>query len=439
MNTAPKKHIVFLSYYFPPMAGGGVQRILKFLKFWDYESYHVTVITVKPSYFYAEDEFLLREIPGQVNIVRTGSLDPFRVIFILKKLFRRTEAKNNGSRRESGEFIRKIAGFLFIPDSRLLWLPFALNRIRKLHKKNPVDLIIGTVPPFTAGMAAAFANMLFHIPCVLDFRDAWTHNPYLPEISPFHSRLQSCLENFTLRRSAGVIFVNPKLEKYYLDRYPVLVSREIVTIRNGYDPEDFINKSEARSDANPGIFRIGIMGTVYSQGNAPMPLLRAVAEMKKDDPTLSKRLQLVFIGKWANNFIQEIRQFNIDELIDWVSYLPHREALKLALQMDAQALAVQSGLPGSKNVTPGRIYEYLYLKKPILAMCPPNSDLADLVSECRAGEFVEYDDIPRVRGILNDWLKSTDKLTSRYEFKNLQDFHRKQLAKQLLAFLSSFK
>ncbi|MEJ2635538.1 MAG: glycosyltransferase, partial [Calditrichia bacterium] len=304
---------------------------------------------------------------------------------------------------------------------------------------NPVDLIIGTVPPFTAGMAAAFANMLFHIPCVLDFRDAWTHNPYLPEISPFHSRLQSCLENFTLRRSAGVIFVNPKLEKYYLDRYPVLVSREIVTIRNGYDPEDFINKSEARSDANPGIFRIGIMGTVYSQGNAPMPLLRAVAEMKKDDPTLSKRLQLVFIGKWANNFIQEIRQFNIDELIDWVSYLPHREALKLALQMDAQALAVQSGLPGSKNVTPGRIYEYLYLKKPILAMCPPNSDLADLVSECRAGEFVEYDDIPRVRGILNDWLKSTDKLTSRYEFKNLQDFHRKQLAKQLLAFLSSFK
>ncbi|MEJ2635537.1 MAG: hypothetical protein P8184_09625, partial [Calditrichia bacterium] len=99
---------------------------MKFLKFWDYESYHVTVITVKPSYFYAEDEFLLREIPGQVNIVRTGSLDPFRVIFILKKLFRRTEAKNNGSRRESGEFIRKIAGFLFIPDSRLLWLPFAL-------------------------------------------------------------------------------------------------------------------------------------------------------------------------------------------------------------------------------------------------------------------------------------------------------------------------
>ena len=86
MNTVPKKRILFISYYFPPMGGGGVQRILKFLKFWDYSGFDVSILTVKSSYFYAEDKTLMKEIPAQVSVYRSGSLDPFRIAQIIREI-----------------------------------------------------------------------------------------------------------------------------------------------------------------------------------------------------------------------------------------------------------------------------------------------------------------------------------------------------------------
>ena len=436
MNTIPKKRILFISYYFPPMGGGGVQRILKFLKFWDYSGFDVSILTVKSSYFYVEDKTLMKEIPAQVSVYRSGSLDPFRIAQIIREYLPGRKRKSENLSRESGGFFRKIASLLFVPDSRVLWLPFALFRIYRIHRQTPLNLVIATMPPFTSGIIAKWAFKLFGIPYILDFRDAWTNNPYLPEISPLHTKLQKGLEQRVLKTAQGLIFVNPNLYSYYLSAYPFLKDKPIQLIRNGFDPDDFPSLEQTRSPDTQEVLKIGVMGTIYSQGNAPNTLIEAISELLKDNPQLKERIKIYFVGKWTNSFEAWVGCLNLESSVNWVGYLEHREALKFISKMDFLTLAIKSDIPGSENVTPGRIYEYLYLKRPILALCPLNSDLAGLVSDTQSGLVFDYYDKEGVKATILEMLENSTKLTSRFRFEKLEEYDRKNLTAKMIDFVS---
>lgn len=451
-NTALKKHIVFVNYYFPPMGGGGVQRLTKFLKYFDYKKYHVTVLTVKPSYFYTTDESLLKDIPGQVDVLQSESLDPFRLLYfyrVLKsKLVRKrdsSEDEDNGTQTstqthpESTNLIRRISMSFLIPDSRILWLPFALVKLWQLHRVKPVHLIVASMPPFTSGLIGSLFQRWMKVPVVLEFRDAWTNNPYLPQMGILYSRLNERLERFCLTRAAGAIFVNPNLREYYEKKYPILISRAMATIRNGFDSKDFDAVSLSHSADHSQPFTLGVMGTIYSQGNRPITLLRAFDELLKEEPGLKAKIKLVFLGKWSSDFLKLLNQFEIRSNTELISYLPHQQALKRAAEFDALSLSIESRLPGSALVTPGRIYEYLRLQRPILALCPLDSDLAFLINEHNAGEAVEFEQIDQIKSVLKRWIDNRSSLSQQYKFEKLEELDRIRLTKSLLDFLQLFR
>ena len=219
MNIAPKPHILFISYYFPPMGGGGVQRILKSLKYWNYRKFDVSVLTVKPSYAYAGDPSLEKDIPVAVSVYKSGTVDPFRFLFLLKKFLPGSFPVRRSAVKESGQSLRRFSNFFLLPDSRIPWLPLALKQLGKIHRSHPVNLIVATMPPFTAGIIANCADRLWKIPYLLDFRDAWTRNPYLPSVSALHQAIQEKLEQRTIQAAAGYVFVNPRLGDYYQKKY----------------------------------------------------------------------------------------------------------------------------------------------------------------------------------------------------------------------------
>ena len=140
---------------------------------------------------------------------------------------------------------------------------------------------------------------------------------------------------------------------------------------------------------------------------------------------LAHRLQIVFLGKWTPEFEVLVAQKGLDELVKFMHYRPHREALAIAKDFDALALAVDSRQSGSRALTPGRIYEYLALKKPILAMCPPESEVAEIVQLTHAGEAVEYHNRERIAATLQKWLKNRDALPNIFTFRNIEQFNRK--------------
>lgn len=475
----PKKQLLFISYYFPPMGGGGVQRIVKFLKYLDFDRYQPAVLTVKPSFFYSNDSTLAGEIPASVKVIRSGSLDPFRLLYLIGKLLLRRGSTSAVSHRESGGKIRKIAMSIFVPDSRLLWLPFALGKLWR-WRREPVNAIIASMPPFTAGLIGALARRFIPAPLILDFRDAWAENPYLPAAGALQRRLNRKLEAWCIRQADGFIFVNPALQNDYQKRYPFITARKVITIRNGFDPADFhpvdfhpldfpgkaqgaepsahgvgkhfrmrpgrkkpgeIEEEDPGAIAalesvpgNSAVFNLGIMGTIYSQGNRPDTLLEAVKELSGEGAFRS-HFRLTFLGKWSPDFRKTVEEKQVGEMVEFIPYLPHREALARAAGFDALALAIETGLPGSAGVTPGRIYEYLYLKKPILALCPLDSDLAELLRRCQAGEALDYNDREGIKRVLREWMAGRGDLKNRYRFTGVEEFSRVNQARQLAEFV----
>lgn len=439
--SARSRHVLFISYYFPPMGGGGVQRVLKFLKYLP-AAYRLSVLTVRSSYFYTEDPTLAAEVPPKVQVFRSGSLDPFRLIHLLKKWLPKTGGSSaQPTRHESGNRLRKWAARLFVPDSRVLWLPFALLKLWKIHRTDRIDLLIATLPPFTAGWIGILAKRWLGIPAILDFRDAWNNNPYLPPTAPGLIYRQQKLERHCLQHASGLIFVNPALESDYRRRFPFIRDKPHLTIRNGYDPADFSGPppADAPRTRRTEILHIGIMGTVYSQGNHPRPLLLALQMMQREQPALAARLHLTFLGKWTPEFPGEVQAMGLAGQVTFKPYLPQRDALSYAAtHFDALALAIDSRLPGSAAVTPGRIYEYLYLRKPILALCPPDGDLAFLVRHCQAGEVVEYQHLEGIYRVLQDWIHQRPSPGERYRFVHIEAFSREEQTRKLQKFIDDF-
>ncbi|HQU70835.1 MAG: hypothetical protein KDI06_00875 [Calditrichaeota bacterium] len=437
-SIARKKHLLIVQYYFPPMGGGGVQRIVKFLKYLDYQRFQVTVLTVKPSYFYSFDETLLAEIPDSVRVVRSGSLDPFRIAFLFQKLLKKLGLKRQSrteSARESGGLLRKFAAAFFVPDSRLMWLPFALFRARGIHRRDPVNFLLASMPPFTTGLIGILAGRLAGFPTVLDFRDAWIDNPYMPASGAFQQRLNERLESFCLKRAAGVLFINPALQAAYLRRHPSLTGTPLLTIRNGYDEADFSGLADPGNPKREKLV-VGIMGTIYSEGNRPLTLLDALAMLVGDGNAAGRHIELQILGKWTPDFQEHLQRLGLGEKVALLPYRPHREALAYAqTHFDALALAIETGRSGDSAVVPGRIYEYLRLGKPILGTCPPSGDLAELIRQNRAGEVVAYEDVAGIAGVLESWYGKRARLAEDYPGGDLTPYERGQQTAALMTFL----
>ena len=79
------KHLLIISYFFPPLGGPGVQRAQKFVKYLPEFGWEPIVLTVKKVEYIAYDESLLKEIPD-TEIYRTETLDPMRLLYFGEKL-----------------------------------------------------------------------------------------------------------------------------------------------------------------------------------------------------------------------------------------------------------------------------------------------------------------------------------------------------------------
>ena len=90
-------------------------------------------------------------------------------------------------------------------------------------------------------------------------------------------------------------------------------------------------------------------------------------------------------------------------------------------------------------VTPGRIYEYFRLKKPILAICPFKSDLANLVKIHDAGETVSYNNVKGIQDILINWITNSENFSKNYSFSGLKQLSRKNQTRQFLNFLKGLE
>jgi glycosyltransferase involved in cell wall biosynthesis len=419
---AGKKKVLVLAYYFPPLGMGGVQRVTKFVKYLPLFGWKPYVLTVKDADYWAKDYSLLEELPSEAKIIRTGSLDPLRISFVFRSIF--------GKGQREGEPVRlksvgksKLSSWLFFPDSKIGWIPFALTKALLLCRKEKFDLIFSSSPPPSVHLTGCLLNLITGIPWIADFRDAWTGYKLETFPTPLHLFLKEKAQRLFVGMADRVIVANPAIGSDFEIRYPQ--TRKIRLVSQGYDEEDF----KTIQSTLPETFTIGYLGTL-SPDCDPEPFLSALSLWVNQGMIPKEKVRFLHVGLSRGIDLDRlIRKYRLEGVAEKRGYLSHRESLN-EMKGVSLLLLVTSDHP---SIFPAKVFEYLRLKKPVLGIVPPGSQIGRLLTEMRIGRVVSPEDKRGIKEALQSCFSESLKGGSgmHVDEGNLRKYERKSLSLSL--------
>ena len=252
------------------------------------------------------------------------------------------------------------------------------------------------------------------------------------------ARKASSLERLICRSAEKVITTTSELSQHFKSEYPDL-KEKFETITNGFDknPCDFECQgaasrskiSDAKSTSRP--LKICHFGTVYGARN-PFPLLYAVKELVAQENVTSNQIRITFFGRWdvPNEDKQTLQELEERNLISRIPQIPHGECLDEMARTDF-LLILQ---PDSPLQIPGKIYEYLSLKIPILVIGDKGAT-ASLVKRYQLG-FCCPNDVHALKEILFKIVTQHEPIPPPSK-SVVPEFHYQSLTKQLANVLNS--
>ncbi len=384
--------VLIISYYFPPMGMGGVQRTLKFAKYLKDYGWQPYVLTDSPKKYYAFDDFLLQEArDAGIIIERTGKgiISSHKVITkIPKEGFRKLKSK--------------IAQVFFIPDSKILWKKKALKKIDEIWKKhNGFDLVFATAPPYTDFLIGQDVKKKYKIPLVIDYRDAWVDSNvlnYYP--TPYHKNSNMNKERKVIKDSNIVIVTNRRVKEMIITRYNNIEYNDVKIFPHGFDQADF-DYAKTRKLPLTNKMRVTYSGSFYTRN--PKFYFDAIKLFFKRYPMLKDKVEFCFIGHFAKEHNKLAKQFKILEYINATGYLNHMECIKYILSSDVLFLMISRG-ENDDAAMPGKMGEYIGSRKNILA-CIPEGVTKKVLEKYNAIKFVDTENPSEIADKIFEYYK----------------------------------
>lgn len=422
------KKALLLCYYFPPMGMGGTQRSAKFVKYLPQFNWEPIVITVKDVRYYAHDISLLKEI-GDPKIIRTESLDPLRLSAWLSraKTFKKIHSSSDTRKGILNILNQLICGWLLIPDSKILWLPFAIYRAIKIINKNKIKVFYTTSPPHSAHLGGIAIKFITGVRWVADFRDDWTGGESQANPTIFHTFINRLLEKFVLKYADRIIGMCEHLTTSLFKKSGNIELRgKFQTIMNGYDAEDF---SDLMNVTPHPRFTITHCGSI-SRVSDPEPFLKALQRLFHKDPELTKKIQMQFIGMDIFNRLDElVSGLKLTPYIKPIQYLPHREAIKEVMRSHLLLLTIFKKT--DEEIITGKFFEYLASGKPIL-LISSGGEVAGIVQKLKRGAVVYNDNIMGIEQAILSYFNKFEKGELSFDQAlSVSQFDRKNLTRRL--------
>jgi len=427
------KKVLIVTYYWPPAGGPGVQRILKFAKYLPQFGWQPIILTVHQGEYPAIDESLINEVPTDIKVYKTGSLEPG---FLYKKFL---GLKNKDKipvavlAEKDKNWKKKIANWIrlnfFIPDAKIGWLPAAVSTGKKIIDREKPAIIFSSSPPPTVHLIAQKLKKYSSLNWIADFRDPWTDIHYYEEYKRLwlSERFDSRLEKTVLNVADKIVCVSQY--DIEMDFGKKVSTKKCINIANGFDEADFKDIIEAKQSGK--IFNLLHLGAVGVERN-PVNLFKAIQRMDSEHIISQHDFQLTFVGKVEEVIHDSIKDYGISGYVTLVPYVPHRQALEFSSKATIMLLLITQS---QKNIRilPGKTFEYMRTKKPVLSLGPENGEVARILDESNTGRVIDYSKDEEIFRYLKtmylNWKgnKSFPKLTTHI----LEKYTRKSLTRQL--------
>jgi glycosyltransferase involved in cell wall biosynthesis len=392
MSEKPRRHLIrkmerkkvlIITWYFPPrpnVSSIRLRGLAKYLKDYDWTPIILTgELPNGPRVNCRTVQTPYRDIMGSWK--RKFGFDPDREIRTQIKLISNKESfKNSVVEFALQQLVDIMASIISYPDPQKGWYPYAIEYARRILEGEGVDAIISSYMPATCHLIAKELKEEYKIPWIADLRDLWSQDEGYGR-RPLRRMIERRLEKRTLSKADALVTVSwplaEKLKELHKDR-PVYV------ITNGFDPEEenpLVNNLTAK-------FTVTWTGNVYHKWQDPLKILEATRSLISEGTIDPDDIEIRFYGSvygsrdwWLED---RIKQVGLQNVAKFYGQIPREEVIEK--QRTSQVLLLLKWEGSTQGSIPGKLFEYLAARRPILATGGETKDVVtELLQETQAG------------------------------------------------------
>jgi hypothetical protein len=294
------------------------------------------------------------------------------------------------------------------------WFPYGLWNAFRLCRKNQYDVIYCHGDPFLTHIIAYLLKKKFKVPLVTYIGDPRSFGAYSK--GRFVLRM---LEPMCLGFADRVIVNCRETLDGFIHHFPALRRDKFTIITDGFDKDSYNAVPPEISDK----FRIVYTGVFYKNSREPFEFFNALKQLD------GSRIEAVIAGTVPRDYIDYVSSIGLSDRVSFLAHQPHSRVI--ALQKGASLLLVVGW--GLGYQLPGKVFEYIAARRPILAIRCDDKDVASkLVLKCKRGVSVRNDAAEIASSIQNLYqLWQTGKLDSAFDLSELRQFDWSNLADNL--------
>lgn len=361
----PKPHVILVAYHFPPGPEMGAVRPYRFYKYLKRMGYACHVITASAQ--------------TEMNADVTFLADDLRAIW------EGTGEQHKSFKAYQELLVRKIA---FPGHIGIRWSIAAAAQCHQLVRKYPGEkfVVFSTYPPLGVIPAGLLAYLRDRLPWIADFRDPLSSGLGDAFVSAKQRFWNNQLEARVFRQASAVIANVEGAAEMWRKRYP-RAARKLHVISNGFDPEDAPRARELPPRAEKVIVHAG--GLYH--GRTPNAIVESLARLRASRSPEAMAAKILLVGHVDVKTGLDQALYDTARREGWLemrAQVPRPDAQRLLEQADG-LLLVQ---PQSDVQVPGKLFEYICIGRPVLALVPRASAIEDILVKSGISQTCVYGD-----------------------------------------------
>ena len=425
------KKVLIITYYWPPSGGGGVQRWLKFAKYLPEFGWEPIIFTPENPDFELKDQSLIKDVSHELEVLKFPIWEPYQLYKRISgtKELKQGQVLEDGDKSLLGKIAIWIRGNLFIPDPKRFWIKPSVEYLNTVIESNGIKTIITTGPPHSMhliGLKLKRKNSAIN--WVADFRDPWSEWDILDKfnlISRSRKRHKK-LENEVFQAATKIITVSNTWKRGFEN----LGAKRVEVITNGFDANDIESTVVKEKDK----FRVCHAGMLNDFRN-PAILWQAFKELIIEEEGFKSDLEINLIGilsEKVNDFL--LTDDNLKDVLVLNEYVPHNEIFK-AYSNASVLMMILNDSKNAKGHLPGKLFEYMSVRTPILGIGDIAGDAAEILSETNSGVVIGQQDKSGIKNQLLKLYKSW-KTNESISHTSIDQFERRNLTARLSKLLN---
>jgi glycosyltransferase involved in cell wall biosynthesis len=278
-------------------------------------------------------------------------------------------------------FTTTLNRWLMVPDKEVPWYRRALRHGRELLKREKFDAIFASLGPRTSFLVAARLSRETGIPCVLEYRDLWTGNPYhhITQPTRLHRWIHESLERRALRQATYVSAVCRGIADRLAEQHAKVLRHPPELNYNFFDPSEY---GQPASTPARDCLTVSYTGAMYAT-RTPHAFFEGLRQFVDAHRLTPAQFRFRWAGAIAgiNDLAEVIDRTGVRPYIEFLGQIPHAAALRL-MQESHAALLIQA--PDDAIHIPGKLFEAMGGRVPLLALANP-CEVTEIIERCRAG------------------------------------------------------